>query len=432
MTDELTVAIEEFCDSIANFIDIVYSGDPKFIRHEGRLVLEDKPVPCIKKDAKKMACYEKLHALIADDEDFRFAHKKAGSWGKPDGIIEEMVKRAFNDGKIDSSPAITYIQNFSKTLSMKYLDYTIFRRILGIEMTCDRIELEPGVVLVRLTEKEMNDRMPNMSMMEIGMPYIDLTQHMAELRCTVQVKNKKLYWLNPSKDIKDNLLNMCNIVFSSLILYKSGMMEAGPYFFKINPEGGEDLFEHIPLTYQFFLPVFPGKIFINEEDIEPLQSSYRAVNKICSETSVLYSALKRFILGTNRVIPEDKLVDYVVAWESLLLTVDDKPVKGELSYRFGLNGSSILHWACPEISREEAFEFMRALYECRSIIVHGAGNQKNLEKALVKGQAEDLFSMANRGGEYLKRVIFWMADIEEEKRPYKTRGGWENLLWNNP
>jgi len=343
-----------------------------------------------------------------------------------------MVKRSFNNGKIDSLRAITYIQNFAKTLSMKYLDYTIFRRILGIEMTCDRIELEPDVVLVRLTEKELNERMPNMSMMEIGMPYIDLTQHMAELRCTVQVKNKKLYWLNPPKEIKDNLLHMCDIVFSSLILYKAGMMESGPYFFKINPEGGEDFFEYIPLTYQFFLPLFPGKIFINEEDVEPLKTSYRAVKKICNETGVLYSALKRFILGTNRVSPEDKLVDYVVAWESLLLTVDDKPVKGELSYRFGLNGSSVLHWTLPEISREEAFEFMRALYECRSIIVHGAGSQKNLEKALAKVQAQDLSCMANRGGEYLRKAIFWMADIDEENRAYKSRGGWESLLWNNP
>ena len=432
MTDELNTVVEEFCNSIESFIDIVYPGDPKFIRHEGRLVLEDKPVPCIKKDGKNMACYEKLYALIADNEDFRFAHKKAGSWGKPDVIIEEMVKRAFNNGKIDSSPAITYLQNFSKTLSMKYLNYTIFRRILGIEMTCDRIELEPGVVLVRLGEKELNDRMPNMSMMEIGMPYIDLTQHMVELRCTVQIKNKKLYWLNPPKEIKENLLNMCDIVFSSLILYKAGMMELGPYFFKIDPEGGEDFFEHFPLTYQFFLPVFPGKIFIEEDDVELLKSSYMAVKKICSETSVLYSALKRFILGINRVIPEDKLVDYVVAWESLLLTVDGKPVKGELSYRFGLNGSSILHWTSAEISREEAFEFMRTLYECRSIIVHGAGNQKNLEKALAKGQSENLSHMANKGGEYLRKTILWMSEIDEENRPYKARGGWEKLLWNNP
>jgi len=312
------------------------------------------------------------------------------------------------------------------------MNYTIFRRIIGLEIIPPRIELDKETVLVQLSEKELNERMPCLSMLEIGMPYLDLTQHPVELRCVVTqpVKDVDLEFLYPSDETKSKLLERCEIVLTTLLLTKTGMLELGPYSFKLLLE--EDLFEQFTMNKQFVLPVYPSKIIIDKEDVELLKSSYIAATKICQEASVIHYALKRFILGSKRVNPEDKLIDYVIAWESLLLTVDGKQVKGELSYRFGLNGSSLLHWIPDGLSREDAFILMRAAYECRSIIVHRGGNQKELKKTLSKVQVATVEELSDLLGKYLRKTILWMANIEENKRPYKERGGWEKLLWSNP
>jgi len=75
---------------------------------------------------------------------------------------------------------------------------------------------------------------------------------------------------------------------------------------------------------------------------------------------------------------------------------------------------------------------MRAAYECRSIIVHRGGNQKELKKTLSKVQVATVEELSDLLGKYLRKTILWMANIEENKRPYKERGGWEKLLWSNP
>jgi hypothetical protein len=77
-------------------------------------------------------------------------------------------------------------------------------------------------------------------------------------------------------------------------------------------------------------------------------------------------ALRRFNFAYERVRPEDKLVDYLIGFEALLLEGDERQ---ELEYRLGLRGSVLLG-KTPE-ERQTVFKELKTAYRERSNIVHG-------------------------------------------------------------
>lgn len=77
-------------------------------------------------------------------------------------------------------------------------------------------------------------------------------------------------------------------------------------------------------------------------------------------------ALRRFNLAYERALPEDRLIDYAIALEALLLRGDEQQ---ELAYRLALRGSALLG-ENPD-ARFEIFSLLRAAYSTRSNVVHG-------------------------------------------------------------
>jgi hypothetical protein len=77
-------------------------------------------------------------------------------------------------------------------------------------------------------------------------------------------------------------------------------------------------------------------------------------------------ALRRFNFAYERVRPEDKLIDYLIGFEALLLKGDEHQ---ELEYRLALRGSRLLS-KTPE-ERQTVFKELKSAYRERSNIVHG-------------------------------------------------------------
>jgi hypothetical protein len=71
-------------------------------------------------------------------------------------------------------------------------------------------------------------------------------------------------------------------------------------------------------------------------------------------------------LAYERVLPEDRLIDYAIALEALLLRGDEHQ---ELAYRLALRGSALLG-ETPD-ARVEIFSRLRTAYSIRSDVVHG-------------------------------------------------------------
>lgn len=138
--------------------------------------------------------------------------------------------------------------------------------------------------------------------------------------------------------------------------------------------------------------------------------------------------LRRFILGRQRPHLMDKLVDYVIAWETILLTQSGTQSHQELSYRFALNGASIISQVRKDLTPNALYKKMRSAYSTRSSIVHGAGD-KDINKELKTGEFANLGELCNFLEESFRLTIFWLASKTAKDRPYRQADGWELLIW---
>ena len=86
----------------------------------------------------------------------------------------------------------------------------------------------------------------------------------------------------------------------------------------------------------------------------------------------LANAIRRFSYASERDREDDRIVDLMIAAESLFLADAGAPQeRGELRYRLALRAAFFID--SPEYSRRAIFKHMRRAYAARSAIVHGGG-----------------------------------------------------------
>lgn len=187
---------------------------------------------------------------------------------------------------------------------------------------------------------------------------------------------------------------------------------------------------------------------LTADEIELLRKAYR-VWQGAQNDRVLLTALDRFVIGLkqyehhpNRTNEPnwDKIVDYTIAMETLFLTVNGQSVDSELTYRFRLNGSSLLSRATGGNVRS-LFCALNHLYKLRSTVVHGSDDSALLKpaKSFLKALGVDRQSHAHARGQFLlvsRKVEEWLRAsflyvdaIAVADRPYRKQGAWEDMLW---
>lgn len=96
-------------------------------------------------------------------------------------------------------------------------------------------------------------------------------------------------------------------------------------------------------------------------------------------------AARRFGFRRERHRPEDRLVDILVAAESLYVP---REVRTELTYRLALNAARYCDPRALQMTRREAFDLMQNAYGIRSNLVHGDTSAKKYLK--IKGERAQL------------------------------------------
>lgn len=138
------------------------------------------------------------------------------------------------------------------------------------------------------------------------------------------------------------------------------------------------------------------------------------------EASRLDFSIHRFSLAFDRGYNSDRIVDLVIAAESLLLSDTRTSDRGELRFRFALRAAKFIeHLAYGE---RDVFRIMRSAYDARSAIVHG-GSPDNTRlpenptaslsvfsdavEALVRQALRKALAMGSTG-ESLRNPDFWI------------------------
>jgi hypothetical protein len=107
-------------------------------------------------------------------------------------------------------------------------------------------------------------------------------------------------------------------------------------------------------------------------------------------------ALRRFNFAYGKVMPEDKLIDYIIGFEALLL--QDEPQ--ELPYRMALRGAALLSKNPDE--RKKTFSELKAAYKERNNIVHG---RKARDIVHIGNEEVQFTKFVERIEEYLRLAI---------------------------
>jgi hypothetical protein len=155
---------------------------------------------------------------------------------------------------------------------------------------------------------------------------------------------------------------------------------------------------------------------LSKEEANEFKEFYKRIrNKIdCSSVS-----LKRFNDTYRRVNVEDKLIDYLIAFESLYLADESKL---EMSYKLAHRVALLL--CRNEAERKQTFLEMKKAYTLRSDIVHG-DSRKHLHKESMKiGDKEySLSAFVQRIEEHLRLSIRLFLE--------KPKQSWINLMFKD-
>jgi len=150
---------------------------------------------------------------------------------------------------------------------------------------------------------------------------------------------------------------------------------------------------------------------LTNDDVKSLKafwSKFKSLN--IQNHPFLDVAIRRFNFSYDRRLPEDKLIDFITAFEALFL----KGVEGELSYRLALRCAYFL--GKDEEERKKIFGTLRGAYDARSKIVHGEPIlSKSFNKILNKLNLKSLAELSMQVEEYLRKSIKMFLDYLQSK-----------------
>jgi len=105
---------------------------------------------------------------------------------------------------------------------------------------------------------------------------------------------------------------------------------------------------------------------LTNDEAENFKAFWKKIESLnIQEYPFMDVAVRRFISSYERRLPEDKLIDFITAFEALFL----KKEEGELSYRLALRCAYFLGQNKEE--RKKTYEIIRDAYKVRNKIVHG-------------------------------------------------------------
>ncbi|WP_333874135.1 hypothetical protein [Methylobacter sp.] len=344
----------------------------------------------------------------------------------------KLIKGAFlpSEQHFDPEQLLKKLNELVILSSSESHDFMITGRLHGVKLETDSIELEQNILLVRLDEDAINERQPLLSDacdIPIIVDYSNFNTEISIKGSYKIVPHGVSSYFNVASKAKTELHLILENVVKAIKLYHPSTYEVYPISLHTPLfDGGETR----PIELKYIDPF--NSIILGNADVYGLRDAFSIIKTIIPKDSVLERSFSRFLIGQDELVPEERIVDFVIAWESLLLTVkNSEPIKGEVSYRFSLNGAAVLLAVDKSIDFTEAQLLMKGAYTIRSKIVHG-GKRSSLHKELNKIGFDNIDTLNSRLSEFYRKAVYWLATIKKEERPYHAPFGWEILIRKTP
>ena len=198
----------------------------------------------------------------------------------------------------------------------------------------------------------------------------------------------------PSKRKQEDLTPYIERIITALRLFKKGSVQYSAIF--IYPKVWRTSWR---VSGYRIREEFGPRYMLTNEDVKYFKtfwSDFKSIN--IQNYLFLDMAIRRFNFSYDRRLLEDKLIDFITAFEALFL----KEAEGEYSYRLALRCAYFLRKN--EKERKEIFEILRGAYNARSKIVHGKPI-RSLNKILNKLNLRSLTELSMQVEECLRESI---------------------------
>ena len=356
-------------------------------------------------------------------------------------IVPSFCSMASNGAvTVDKTGLVDALTGFAQCVKTGRVPYSLSLRVANIDIS-DDFELADGIWLRKISRTELRAKYPIERQFT---PLSQLEERHWENHCVEAVLERTGTPLEIQRWLRiDHSEAFINSILHTFLV-ACVPPESHPFathFVLSSPIEGHCL--HRGQSGFRFTPAV-----ITDDEMVKLRGTYKLLTS-AGEDRVLQTAIDRFILGRKRSTHHpnrinephwDKIVDYVIALETLLLTVHKNGMNQELSYRFRLNGASLLRDAV-QCDVYQAFHALKHLYGLRSTVVHGGSRENILKPAnrFIEQLGIDCPNHENAMGrislvaraveEWITKIAFHLNAMPFDERPYRQKDGWEQLLW---
>lgn len=168
---------------------------------------------------------------------------------------------------------------------------------------------------------------------------------------------------------------------------------------------------------------YGGAYVLTDEEVPRLQNLWHQLENSSAE---LAFSIRRFNLAFDRDLVEDRIVDLVVAAESLFLGELDVRDRGELRYRFALRSAKFIEH--PAQSQREVFRVMQRAYDARSSVVHG---DLPRDTRVFGNQAAGLAMFTDEIEELVRLGLRKALTLAATSNNLRTAKFWDDLVLGN-
>ena len=290
------------------------------------------------------------------------------------------------------------IDSFNKVYSRyeKYLysdrQFIAFAPIQGFELESEDLDLGDFFKIKRMSADELVELWYNYNVL----PSFSESRSFRMIKfCIVTEQKSQL-------DINTEL----NSIITSLRLWKKGDVgyDTVYYLSKWNPWGGG-----IRGSTSIFFGNPP--VVLKSAEVEEFKNFYENFREVkISDYPFLNIAINRFNYAYERKRQEDKLIDYMVAFEALF-----SEGSGDLRYKIPIRVAKLLETDFDQ--RKMIRNTMKAGYDARSNIVHGNTVVKDVKVKCVKDNSKKipLIEFVPMVEEYLRKSIKKFMEIGNNK-----------------
>lgn len=297
------------------------------------------------------------------------------------------------------------------------LTFRIRWPVLGLEMEVEKIKLETDLSMVKLSnrESELLYQKPGSYISTPTYPaFLPTGYRLTVLELIVQTpKVFDSTNLGVGADFLETAPTRAAELEYALRLFKPGAVSIQTMH--TESKTWDPKMSRMTSSSLYVYPAFPGTYKLSRNEVARFKVFWRRFKRARKTTrKEVETSLRRFSYSFQRQRSEDRLIDYMIALEAILVQESQ-----ELSYRLSMRGAALLGRNNAD-KRERVFNELRAAYTQRGKAVHGAVPE---ERISVAGERILFADFIDRIEEYVRSAIkefLWRCETQTERELRET------------